>query len=274
MPRLSEIQAEFARHVLSGGGQMPEHVLDDRGIDAELRLAVYANAYRARLVETLAKDFAALRHHLGEEEFETLAHDYIEAHPSRYFSLRWFGEALPAFTAGHRTGRSTPALAELARLEWAFIDAFDAEDAACADEAGAAAVAPAAWPTLRIALHPSVQLVCHEWDIVALWRAYRDERAAPEPRRLDAPGCCLVWRQGLDTRYRALAPDEARGLQALARGGDFSTLCEEVAACLPETEGDPQQAALRAATLLKTWLHAGLICELRPPGEASPDRET
>jgi len=269
MPRLSEVQAEFARYVLTGGDRMVEHVLDDGGIGPELRLAVYANAYRARLVETLAKDFAALRHHLGEEEFEALAHDYMDIHPSRYFSLRWFGQALPAFIEGHAVGRASPALAELARLEWAFVDAFDAEDVACADEATAARVPPAAWPTLRIALHPSVQLVWHEWDILALWRGYRDERPPREPTRLEAPGCCLAWREGLDTRYRALAPDEAGGLRALAGGGDFSVLCEEVAACLPADQAeDPQQAALRAATLLKTWLNAGLICALeaaQPP---------
>jgi len=269
VPRLSEIQAEFARHVLTGDDGMVEHVLGDRGIDAELRLAVYANAYRARLAETLARDFAALRHHLGEEAFEALAHDYIQAHPSPYFSLRWFGQSLPAFIKDHAAGRTRPALAELARLEWAFIDAFDAADADCADESAAAAVPPDQWPGLGIVLHPSVQLVAHDWDILALWLGYRDARDVSQPPRLDQRGCCLVWRRALDTQYRALAPDEADGLRALARGGDFSDLCEQVAGHLD----DPQQAALRAATLLKTWLNAGLIRDLMPAAASGAGEE-
>jgi len=258
MPRLNELQAEFARHVLNGEGGMAEHVLGDRGIDADLRLAVYANAYRARLAEVLERDFAALHYHLGAERFEALAGDYIDTHPSPYFSLRWFAQALPDFLLGHPLGREAPALAELARLEWAFVEAFDAADAACADEAAAAAVPPQEWPSLRIGLHPSLRLVAHDWDIIALWQAYRDDAPTPPLRRLDAPGCCLVWRRELDTQYRALAGDEAAGLDALARGGDFSDLCERIAAHLDE----PQQAALRAATLLKTWLSAGMIAAL------------
>lgn len=81
-------------------------------------------------------------------------------------------------------------LAELARLEWAFVDAFDAADTACADESTAAAVLPEHWPTLRIELHTSLHLVIHYRDILALWRAYRDENPTPTP--LDRKGCCLV----------------------------------------------------------------------------------
>ena len=97
MPRLSEIQAAFQRYVLTQDPAIAAHIASSERFGRDQRLAVYANAYRARLVEALASDYQAVRRSLGEEAFTRLCHAYIRAHSSTSYSLRWFGEHLPAF---------------------------------------------------------------------------------------------------------------------------------------------------------------------------------
>ena len=67
------------------------------------RLAIYRDGYRARLVECLADDYPAVRHLLGAEAFEAIAHAYVDKHPSRSPNLNAFGRLMPAFLAAHAT---------------------------------------------------------------------------------------------------------------------------------------------------------------------------
>ena len=62
-------------------------------------LRIYEQAYGARLTAALRDNFGVLPTVLGDDAFDALAHAYIAAHPSRRPSIRWFGDALPAFMA-------------------------------------------------------------------------------------------------------------------------------------------------------------------------------
>ena len=72
---------------------------------------------------------------------------------------------------------------------------------------------------------------------------------------------CLVWRHELMTQYRVLDADEAAALEAARGGTDFAGLCE----LLLEWQDDDTQVAVRAVSLLKGWLAAGLITALDYP---------
>ncbi len=66
-------------------------------VPASTRLAIYANAYRARLSEGLESNFPVLAKLMGVSEFRGLAHRYIEGHESRHRSIRWYGDRLAQF---------------------------------------------------------------------------------------------------------------------------------------------------------------------------------
>jgi len=182
---------------------------------------------------------------------------YIKSFPSRYYSLRWLGKNLPRFLAIHEDYRALPYLTELAGLEWAFIDAFDAKDSdlCCIDDA---AIIPAdSWPNLRLRLHPSVYLITCSWNCLSIWQSMKIESELIQPQALDTDVNYLIWRQGLNTSYRSLKPDEAEALTAVKNGADFGGLCTTLTHWM-ETE----ETALRAATLFKTWLGDGLVSHL------------
>ena len=111
------------------GRRLAEVIRDDAPLSAVDRLEVYANAYFFRILEVLRKDYPALAASLGEARFNNLITDYLAANPPTRFSLRYAGEELGSFLGGHPAARPPreefPWAADLARLEWAIVDAFD-----------------------------------------------------------------------------------------------------------------------------------------------------
>jgi len=229
------------------------------------RLDAYRHAYPARLAAALRDNHDILARALGDAAFDALAKAYIAAIPPCRPSIRWYGDRLAevmgdACDAGNGVVPH-PALVDLARMDAALRDAFDAADAAPLPASALAAVPPARWPALRLRLHPSVRRVALHWAVEPAWQALRDagvaEPRVPEPQPL--AHTLLVWRQGLDTRWRSLPAIEAGALQDLADGRSLGELGERVAAAI----GDADTAAPQVATLLQQWLADGLIAGLR-----------
>ena len=236
------------RHV----GTAPDIVAACDG-ERAIRLDLYADGYRWRLVDVLRHDYPVLRASLGQDRFDALAEAYLHAHPSRHPSVRHVGTGFARWLAT-RTPEA-PALADLARLEWAQGEVFDAAEADTAD-IGAMATLPAdAWPALRLSLHPAVRRVHLRSNAAALLEAHAGGAVLPALRRQPL-ATWLLWRHAFDVHWRRLARDEAAALAAVARGVPFVDWCARLPGPTP---------ALRAAGLLKRWLTDGLLTGLRIP---------
>ena len=231
------------------------------------RLDVYRHAYRARLTDALADNFEILARAMGDEAFAALADAYLTAHPSNHPSIRWFGHRLADFMAATAAAGDDvvphPAFVDLARMDWALRAAFDAADAPALGREALAGWAPQDFAALRLAPHPSVQIVRLRWAVEAAWRGLRehdpDSGTEPElPAPEERPHTLLAWRRGLDTLWRSVEPAEAALLDGLAAGESFAALCERAAAL----EHDALQPAQRAATTLAQWLDDGLISRI------------
>lgn len=257
MSTLRNLQREFQRHVQQPGKRMAQEVLSTPQASAAVRLAIYENAYYARLIEALGKDFTALQVVLGEKEFERMGQQFVAASPSRFTNLRWYGGELAAFLVSNAPWQKRPVLAELAAFEWVLAYAFDAADVPLVSIDEVARVPAEAWPAMQFALHPSVRLCELQTNAPQLWRAAIDGKALPRVSRGKARRTWLVWRKALMPYYRALDDDETWALAAVLQGRNFGQLCEG----LRRFAGD-EHAALRGAQLLKTWLAEGLISAL------------
>jgi len=260
--RLSDWQAQVQAYLLNPDAQpnpaLQASLLGSAALSAEQGLAIYHNAYRARLLEALRGDYPAVHGWLGDEEFDALALAYLGAHPSQHFSLRWIGAKLADFIDGYLIPAQAAPLSELARLEWAFTLAFDAVDAAPLSLTQMAELPAEDWPNLQVCLLPSVQwLVCRH-NSLALWRACKEQGDFPGSQPLVAPETCVIWRDQLITRYRSLAADEAAALQGMAvHGWNFAELCGELAHL-------GEQAPVQAVSWLRQWLADGLLQRVYP----------
>ncbi|HEX6957708.1 MAG TPA: DNA-binding domain-containing protein [Ferrovibrio sp.] len=263
MTMLSALQAEFSAFLLQGA--------DDRLLAARVRqpaqgetaerLAVYGNAYRERLRETLARDYPSLLRLIGQTRFAALAYDYIAARPSKHPNIRWFGARLAAFMAEQPRWRDDVTAWDMAVFEWSIGLAFDAAEAETLQVADLAAIPAQDWAALRFRLHPGLQLLQLSHAVPDWWLAAQetDEAIEPPPPRPLAPDerHWAIWRAADGVRFRPLEADEAGAIFALRDGGDFGALC----ALLAERHG-PEQAAIPAAGLLRLWVETGWIAGL------------
>jgi len=267
-------------------GRFPHHDLSamvqgDERLAAEDRLDIYASMYFYRLRDCLAEDFPKVAAVVGGAEFHNLVTDFLLVHPSRHWSLRYLGDPFADFLADHRLGKKYCFLADLARLEWARIEVFDAPDAPVLTSD----MATAAGPELSLRLIHAARILKVGWNVAPLWRGLEDEGiqgvhgshsaavvadeedafadpvAVPVPEQ--RPCALLVWRHEFRVFHRSLGVGEVNCLRALsAEAVNLPALCEQLVeqqARDGEGERDPQDTIREIAGLLGRWLADGIL---------------
>jgi hypothetical protein len=236
-----------ARALLRGDDEKP----------AEVRLEVYAHAWFHRIHQALAGDFGALARVLGEDGFRALVEAYLTAHPPSHFSLRDAGARLSGFLAGSPAAAALregcPFAPDLARLEWAIVESFDAADAAPLPREALAATPAERWAELRFVFQPALRLLALGFPVERVRQAHDAEQALPV-RLAPLPTQICVWRKDERVYYRALAPVEAEALGQALAGAPFGRLCEGMAARLSAAEAPARAAALLGAWQAEGWL--------------------
>jgi hypothetical protein len=224
----------------------------DERLSAADRVQVYADMYFVRLRDALAEDFPALAGALGDERFATLVRRYVDEHPSDRPSLRDLGRHLPDFVARHPDLLIGPWQAELAQLEWAMVEAFDALDQPTLRAADLDALPADAWPGLHVAPVASLKLLACDAPVDVL----RDGILAGNEVREVAHDRVLlrVWRQSTTVFQRRMQPLEAAALRWMLPGVSFAELCAWLG---DDTRAeDPASAAMH---LLALWLEDELL---------------
>lgn len=253
---LADLQGAFQDYLLAAGDGFAEAVRSTSKADRLTLLGVYRDGYALRLIEVLTNDYPGVMAMAGPADFDHMARAYIAAHPSHRRSVRWFGQGLADFLERTPPYAGAPAVAEMARFEWALGVAFDSPDVAPLASDAVLALAPEAWETLRFAALPSLRRLTLAFDVPQAWQ----RRAEVEPGTLAAaagpagPTSWAIWRPERITSFRSLEPDEAILLEALADGRAFPELCESI---VPLVGAD--HAVARAAGLLRGWIEAGMI---------------
>ncbi|MHA3734197.1 HvfC/BufC family peptide modification chaperone [Pseudomonas sp. Eth.TT006] len=260
--RLNEWQLAFEAFLLNEDATPPAalstSLIGGPTLDVDTGLAIYHNAYNARLIEVLRNDFPAILHWLGDEEFDALASSYLRQYPSQHYSLRWLAQDFAEFIREHLVPEQSAPLSELATLEWAFTLAFDAPHGVPLTIAAMAGFSPQEWPALQVKPTPSLQWLEQRFNSLALWRAVKEETDFPNSEALEAPQVCLIWRSDLLCNYRSLQPAEAHALDGmLTLDWNFAELCAELAVIYGEG------APLQAVTWLKQWVHDGMLERLQ-----------
>ena len=259
MSQLAKLQNTFQGRVLNPLGDLSTAWVSSSGrANPDIQLSVYTHAYSARLQEVLANDYPVLLMAIGDDQFIRLARDYIQAHPSQYYSLRDFGQHLPNFVVELQQQdadyRDMPWLNELTQFEWTLGQAFDAADDPVLSEQDMNDVPYEEWPELRFILHSSVHHLDLEWNVPQIWQALSGDN--PTGLIAEHDGSCpwLIWREDLVTRFRSMQPDEQLALDALREGRNFSQMCDSLTMLMSEEE-----VPLHIAGLLKGWIAQGLI---------------
>jgi hypothetical protein len=251
---LEGIENDFQSFMLTGSAEIEKRVVGTQRVPIATRLAIYGDGYRSRLIEALESHYPALLALIGEESFEALGRAYVQAHESRFASIRFYGAELDALLAALPDYASQPWLAELARFEWAMNAVFDSADGPSIGGQALGQVPPESWATLGFDVHPAVRRLDLAWNAPALWRALTDAKPHPAPAAQEQRVSWLLWRKDLQIFFRPLTALEAEALDAVRRGASFGEVCVALCAAL-----DEEQAPGRAAAFLREWVESGMI---------------
>jgi hypothetical protein len=206
-----------------------------RGMSPVERLEVYRDQFWLRHVRNLADDFPTLAWAIGgADPFAALAADYLRACPPSTWDLQRLGASMPAFVAAHEHLGSDEVACDAARLDWAFMEIFDAPDAPPFDPRILAATPEDAWPAARVQLRPALRMLV----LVSPLLPVRDALKAAASG-LERPGRsathAVVWRdQGCFLRSATIEPAPFALLERLSRGEALGAACEAVATDSPE----------------------------------------
>lgn len=258
---LLSAQLLFQQHVL--GASDATSLIAGDAARQQRGLGIYANAYRQRLLETLIDSYEKTRAAMGEAAFEAAALAYIAAHPPTTRSLRWYGEHVDAhLTAGGPDRAASPALAELARLDWALRGAFDGPDSEVLDASAFADLPPDAWATLRLVPVPTARLLVFGHNTVAVWQALDDDAVPPDLQAAAAEVDWLIWRKGLQPHFRSLHRTEATLLRAMLDGSTFAQACALAEAAVSAERHTEEEVSMLIGGFMRQWLDDGLLARM------------
>ena len=249
------IQPGRAADESAGGAVLSEQapLNPQGGAPGEERLAVYAEGYVVRIREALAETYEAVLHVLGRETFAELAVGYARRHPSREYDLGLAGRHLPEFLAEHPLTRELPFLPDLARLEWAAMEAFHAFEQPPLSTAELAGLPAEGLERAHFLFQPSVRLASFGWPVVEIWEQRKRPREEVSVELAGRPQRVLIFQQGGQVHCELLEPAQHELLAALLEG---RPLGESFEAWVGREEQPPISAWFAG------WVQRGLITGL------------
>jgi hypothetical protein len=242
-------EASLARALLDPEQPVPGEVISDNGAMPARRLAVHRNNVVTGLVKALQTRFPVVRKIVGDEFFAAMARVFVAQKPPCTPILAMYGDEFAAFIAAFEPAGELVYLADVARLEAARTRAYHAADVVPIEGSEFAALDPNAVDGIRIALHPSAEIVRSPHPIVAIWamNSGQQELAPIDDWRAED---ALVVRPYLDVEVRALPPGGAAFLIALAAGRSLGESASAAFADEPEFDLTRNLAGLIGSDLV------------------------
>jgi hypothetical protein len=242
-PRDGQVSPQFAALAESEIRSTPN-------LEATERLELYHRQYWFRLLDTIGEDFPALKHLLGEDTFWRLIEAYLEHVPSRSYNMRRLGSGLADFIGrNHGLAGAYPVHAvELARLEYALCDIFDA--------AAFPPVAAEALAATMLALQPHVRLFGFHTPADDIWRSDKNAEIPAQLLATHETALCYgvaVFRNRSRLEVRSIPLKAFAVLNIINQTGSLEDALELL---------DPNQTdAAEVAGWFRDWTELGWLCE-------------
>jgi Putative DNA-binding domain len=156
------LTADFEMQRMTEDGQSTEeiaasYISPNARLSSFERLEIYNRQYWFRLISVVSEDFPTLNAVIGTKRFDALILAYLQRNPSTSWTLRDLGARLPEFLEAHPEfgGRRHRLAVDIAKLEWAYVEAFDSKQL----EPLATEEALTVGPESRLFLQPHLQLL-------------------------------------------------------------------------------------------------------------------
>jgi len=254
MSTLHELQHRFMDYLLAESTAVVNDIESTSMLGAEDRLDIYASAYKLRLKEAITTDYDKLASYLGDEQFDQLMERYIDQYPSHADSLRYFSVNLPELVRDEAPFNQVKELYEIALIERAFANSFDAKDLQFATLDELASLPAEAWATLQFSFQESVQILHLKYNSFPIWKALSDEGKPPKSERTGLTEWVLWRRSNLVSHYRVLSKAESLLIDLAIKGESFPVMCERLLDFFSEEE-----TPMKAIGFLQSWIQEEML---------------
>ena len=210
----------FARALVEPSRPAPAATRRSDGRPVERRFAVYRNNVAVALIGSLEARYPVVRRLVGDDFFRGMAGAYVAAEKPRSPTLIHYGDGFPDFVAGFPPAGAIPFLADVARLENAWVEAYHAAEADALGLDALAAIAPEAFETLRFRPHPAARLLGFAHPAASIWAASQGE-SEPRPPAIWSAEAALVARPDAAVAVRVLPPGGFAFAAALFSGASL-----------------------------------------------------
>lgn len=252
MHRLHDLQRDFSRFVCQETQQLPLDIKAN-GLSVEQRLSIYRNNTRLGLTAALRDTYPVVNCLVGEAFFNRLAAEYIKCYPLQEASLLTYGGHFAELIAQFEAAQGLPYLADIARLEWLWHEAYHATDALPVSLSALARIDQAQYSQLAFKLHPSARFIASEFPIEQIWASNQPDYQGQECIDLGAGGCRLMlYRPQWQVEIHSLAEAEYQFLTLLGSGQALNQAVEIVLSAHPD---------IKLPLLLQQWLRKGLLTD-------------
>lgn len=238
-------QSQFTRALTDPAQPVPVGLVSPRGTADSKRFAVYRNNVHVSLVGALAARFPVTRQLVGEEFFTGMARLYVGQAKPKGPVLLHYGDSFPDFVAQFPPASGLPYLPDLARLEAAWTDAYNAADADALAPADLGTIAGDALASLNLTLAPSTRLLRSSFPVGSLWSAHQTTPVTIPA--LSGSECVLLTRPGADVRLTIIPPAAFAFLKAIGQGRTLGQAAEAALTDFPDF--DPGAALVGLAGL-------------------------
>ena len=227
-------------------------ILPSRTLTPVERVGVYQGMYLLRMIEALEGDYPAVAHYLGSDAFAELVERYVRTHPSVSYTFNRLGGGFPEFIRESKGLRRRSVLFDLARLERAVTEVFDAPESPAWPTEAIERMPEDAWPAAVLQPVAAFRVLSFAYPVNAYLQSVKAENHDhPElPRRASF---VAVYRKNYEVWRLDLGRPAYEFLSALAKGRPFGRAVAEAAKRLQGDAGD------QIFRWLRSWVAEGMF---------------
>jgi hypothetical protein len=242
MSELARFQNAFAAALAGDGADLAPWLDPERSAAG---LSVYRNTVAKGLIDALKDRFPTVERAVGEDWFIAAALDFARTHPPVRAELSAWGGAFPAWLAAFPPAADLPYLADLARLDDLWMQAYLAADATPLAADVFARLDAQDLATHGVGLHPSARPVWFDDGVAEVWRLIRPPAEPPAEIELaPAPAGLLLVRPDAAVETLALTRAGFVFLSACAQGLSLAAAADGALSAEPGADFARQFAVL------------------------------
>lgn len=238
-----------------------EHLCGSTRLSPVEQLEIYREQFWLRHTSSLVEDFPGLGGILGQSDWEKLVELYLGHVAPESYTLRDLGKRLPEVIEAADWLPHRALCLDMARLELAYIEVFDAPDLPPLAPERLATIPEESLAEARLVIAPWVRLLTLRYPVADLRRQLRaqadedDSVAIPEERAQQL----VVYRRDLRLWDMPLGSVAHGFMSGLAAGKSLSASAELAA------QGEEAEAELAGniGAWLAEWTAKGLIADVR-----------